>query len=149
MNEHQFIFHPGEWNGLGVLTFAISPEKLRFYTKWIVSEAENGIILCEQRVETEGMDEILVNNFRFILTGSSTFDIELQNNINQRIKGKGSIKEKDIIWHYKRDITLDDSESFEGMEVYTLQENGEYLLLAEYLHEGQVQTTVRGRIWKK
>lgn len=142
MNGHEFIFMPGEWLGFGKLTLAVSPEQLRFYTKWSVTKPHEGLILCEQQIETEGVPEVLVNTLRITLLTPQTFDIELKNDSIGQIIGKGKMDPENIMWRF-------DTESFKGLEIYTLQENKQYIMHAEYIYEGQLQTKVDGRIWKK
>ena len=140
---HKFIFTPGEWIGEGKITFTVSPDRLRFYTKWIVKPDEMGIISCQQQVEMEGREENLINDFILLNITETAFAIELSNGLLGTIQGKGIIDPKTIAWEFRN------HPDFEGFEVYELQHNGDYLLHAEYASAENFRTIVDGRIWKK
>ncbi len=143
MAIHEFIFTPGQWLGEGHVTFSSSPERLRFFTKWIITKAENGVIDCQQRVELEGREEDVFNHLIFSNLQPNGFNVELTNDEVGTIKGKGIIREATIAWEF-----LDTPES-EGFEVYELQSNGDYTLHAEYLSSEHFRNIIDGRIWKK
>lgn len=142
MAKHEFIFSPGQWIGEGRVTFSASPDHLRFYTKWLIDKAENGNIRCQQHVEMEGGEDRVFNTFVFSNVLSSSFVLELMNELLGSVKGKGVIDEKTIAWEFR-------GGEFEGFEVYELQENGDYMLHAEYASTDQFRTIIDGRIWKK
>lgn len=143
MNAHEFIFVPGQWLGEGRITFTVSPEVLHFYNKWNVEKIERGMISCQQEVEMEGREENLFNNFTFSEFLPSSFSVELTNQLLGTLKGKGIIDVKTIAWEFSG------YPDFEGFEVYELQENGDYMMHAEYISSDQFRTIIDGRIWKK
>ena len=143
MSIHSFIFAPGAWIGEGRVTFSMSPDLVRYYTKWVVEAAYEGKIACEQRVEKEGGGEDLFNSFTFYELTAESFKVDLTNDTLGTVSGHGIIDEKTIAWEFKGDS------EFQGFEVYELQENGDYLVHAEYSSSEEFRTIVDGRIWKK
>lgn len=144
MFKHNFIFLPGIWIGEGRVTFSESPEHLRFYTKWIIEKSdEENVIHCQHQVEMQGSDENVSNKFSFFNVTPNSFAVKLENNLIGEVSGKGIIDAKTIAWEFKG------SPEFEGFEVYELQEDGDYMLHAEYASSDQYRTIVDGRIWKK
>lgn len=123
--------------------FSSSQERLRFYTKWTIDEGNQGIISCQQRVEMEGRDEDVVNSFLFSDILPDSFIVELSSDIFGTVMGKGVIDKGIVAWEFRGHPDL------EGFEVYELQENGDYMLHAEYAGLDQVRTMIDGRIWKK
>lgn len=140
---HDFIFKPGLWVGQGKVTFSASPETVRFYTKWTIEEKNAGMIACRQHVEMEGGESNVYNTFTFFDINPSSFIVELNNELLGLIRGKGVIDDKTIAWE------LRGHPEFEGFEVYELQENGDFMLHAEYCSMDQIRTIIDGRIWKK
>lgn len=141
--EHKFIFHPGLWIGEGKVTFSASPDHIRFYTKWRIEHGVEGVIACWQQVEIQGTDEHVFNNFRMMNITPQGFDIELENELMGKIHGKGLVDEKTVAWEFRG------GPEFEGFEVYELQEDGDYMVHAEYASPDQYRTIIDGRIWKK
>lgn len=143
MTQHQFLFSPGQWIGEGKVTFSTSPEHLRFYTKWLIETDAAGNLYCQQHVEMEGGQDKVLNNFQISQVLSNSFTIELSNDLLGKISGKGVIDPQTIAWEFR------ESEELDGFEVYELQENGDYMLHAEYSSTAQFRTIIDGRIWKK
>lgn len=143
MNKHDFIFKEGIWIGEGKVQFSTSPEQIHFYTKWVVNKIEKNQIQCQQQVEMRGGGDSVFNHFTFSDIKDSTFTITLENEILGMATGKGTFNEKNIAWEFRN------HSDFEGFEVYELQENGEYILHAEYISTDQHRTTIDGRLWKK
>jgi len=140
--SHQFIFNPGRWVGEGRITFSSSSEMLRFYTSWVLNPEEDSKIACNQRVEMQGAPEVVENNFSIYDISKSKFGIDLENDLIGKVIGTGVIDEKTIAWEFRGNAGL------EGFEVYELQENGDYMLHAEYASD-QFRTIIDGRVWKK
>ncbi len=140
---HDFMSTPGEWIGEGRITFTVSPDRLHFYTKWVIKKDALGLISCQQTVEMEGREENLNNDFVISNISSQAFDIELTNELLGTISGKGIIDTRTIAWEFRG------HPDFEGFEVYELQDNGDYMLHAEYATTENFRTIVDGRIWKK
>jgi hypothetical protein len=69
--------------------------------------------------------------------------MELENELLGKVKGAGVIDEKTIAWEFHGTGGL------EGFEVYELQDNGDYMMHAEYSSPDQFRTIIDGRIWKK
>lgn len=141
--QHEFIFQPGLWIGEGKITFSSSPEHLHFYTKWMIAPlVENGIH-CQQKVETRGTDDAVINDFKLTHIDSSKFNIELKNELVGKVQGIGVIDAKTIAWEFRGNNQI------EGFEVYELQDNGDYMVHGEYSSTEQFRTIIDGRIWKK
>lgn len=140
---HDFIFKEGTWVGEGKVKFSTPLEQLHFYTKWVVSKNERNEINCRQQVEMRGGGESVINHFRFSNIKNSSFDVAIENEILGTATGKGIFDKKSISWEFR------EHSDFEGFEVYELQENGDYLLHAEYVSTDQHRTIIDGRIWKK
>ena len=149
MNQHhQFIFSPGRWVGEGKISFSASPDILKFYTRWEISpavpEGELHEIVCIQTVEMQGAaNEHIKNRFTVSQVNTSSFVLELENDLIGVVQGKGIMDEKKIAWEFRGNPT------FEGFEVYELQENGDYLFHAEYVSPDQFRSMIDGRVWKK
>lgn len=140
---HGFIFKSGIWIGEGKLAFSTSPEIIHFYTKWIVQKEEGKEHICEQQVEMQGIEDSVFNKLTFTNVTPTSFTVTLENEMIGKVVGQGVIDEKTIAWEYHAGT------DFEGFEVYELQENGDYMLHAEYFSPDQYRTIVDGRIWKK
>lgn len=140
---HEFIFNPGIWVGEGKVTFSASPDLVRFYTKWTIENENQQAITCHQHVEMEGGESNVYNTFVFSQIKPQSFSVELVNELLGPVQGKGIIDSKTIAWEFRN------HSEFEGFEVYELQENGDFMLHAEYSSVDQVRTIIDGRIWKK
>jgi hypothetical protein len=143
MIQHEFIFHPGNWVGEGKVAFSSTPEILHFYTKWLIEKADSFGIRSTQIVEIQGSEPSMNNQFVFSEVTPAKFVINLENDVLGEVKGAGVIDSKTIAWEFHSQGSL------EGFEVYELQENGDYLLHAEYTSQDQFRTVIDGRIWKK
>lgn len=142
--KHSFIFSPGIWIGEGKLVFSTSPEVIHFYTKWTIEKFNEKLgHICQQQVEMQGVEESVFNNLTFSDVTSNSFTVTLENELVGTVSGKGIIDPKTIAWEYRPGT------DFEGFEVYELQDNGDYMLHAEYSSPDQYRTIVDGRIWKK
>lgn len=143
MIEKDFIFTPGFWLGEGKISFSASPEFIKFYTKWQITEEAPGIMAATQVVEMHGMEEQVINTFTFKDISSTTFTVFLENNLVGSVVGKGIRDGHTIAWEFRNQSI------FEGFEVYEQQENGDYFLHAEYGSPDQFRTIVEGLIWRK
>jgi hypothetical protein len=143
MSQHTFIFTPGLWIGEGKITFSASPEHLRFFTKWQCNPLKNGLIDCRQIVEMQDRAENVANAFTFSEISPTGFKAKLVSDMIGAEHGKGIIDQKTIAWEFRG------NPDFEGFEVYELQENGDYMLHAEYTSSEHFRTIIEGRLWKK
>lgn len=143
MTQHQFLFHPGSWIGEGRVSFNASAEIIRFYTKWLIEAAVNGEISSLQEVEMQGTEPNMFNRFKVSQVTPISFVIALENELLGQVTGSGVVDEKTIAWEFHGKGSL------EGFEVYELQDNGDYLLHAEYSSLDQFRTIIDGRVWKK
>lgn len=141
--QHDFIFQPGHWIGEGKISFSSTPEHLHFYTKWMVAPLLADTIHCQQKVETRDVNDTVVNDFKLRQITPVNFKIELKNELVGKVEGQGIIDAKTIAWEFRG------SNVIEGFEVYELQENGDYMVHAEYFSTDQFRTIIDGRIWKK
>lgn len=140
---HEFIFQPGLWIGEGKISFSSSPDHLHFYTKWMIASETDGFIHCQQKVETRGVDDLVVNSFKLGKLTPSSFNIELKNELVGKVTGQGIIDSKTIAWEFRGNHQV------EGFEVYEIQDNSDYTVHAEYSSTDQFRTIIDGRIWKK
>lgn len=143
MSAHEFILQPGLWIGEGKVTFSASPERLRFYTKWSIEAQKRGTHSCSQQVEMEGGSDHVNNSFIFSDFHDGSFIVELTSELLGTVMGKGVIDAKTIAWEFRG------NPEFEGFEVYELQDNGDYMLHAEYSSSELIRTIIDGRIWRK
>jgi hypothetical protein len=143
MAEQEFIFTSGLWLGEGKITFSASSEFLKFYTKWKITQEDPDEMKAVQIVEMQGIKEQVINTFTFKEIKPTSFTVILENNMVGIISGKGLRSEQTIAWEFRG------HETFEGLEVYERQENGDYFLHAEYGASDQFRTIVEGLIWRK
>ena len=143
MSTHTFIFSEGLWIGEGKITFGGNQEHIRFFTKWTIGPLTNGLIMCQQQVEMEAGTGTVYNHLTFSNIMPDKINVELSSDQLKDVQGTGIIDAKTIAWEYRG---LPD---FEGFEVYELQENGDYMLHAEYVTLTHVRTIIDGRIWQK
>ena len=147
MTPHLFLLTPGEWLGEGKISFSMSPDTIPYYTRWDVQGLENNEITAVQMVEMQGAGEALLNQFRFFDLSSSSFNVELSNEMLGVVQGTGLIEPESIAWEFRNHPT------FEGFEVYrrksTDESTDEYSLHAEYSSPDHHRTIVHGRVWKK
>lgn len=143
MSAHQFLFTPGRWVGAGRITFNVSQDLIRFYTRWIITQDEMGRLICNQLVEMQGVAEKVENHFIISDVVENKFKIDLQSESIGSALGSGIIDPKTIAWEFHNKTGL------EGFEVYELQEGGDYMLHAEYASTDLFRTIIDARIWKK
>lgn len=143
MNKHDFIFKEGTWIGEGKVKFSTNLEQLHFYTKWNVKKMDKNQISCQQQVEMRGGGDAVVNFFTFSNIQGNEFKVSIENETLGMASGKGIVDDNKISWEFR------DHSEFEGFEVYEKQDNGDYLLHAEYVSTDQHRTTIDGRLWKK
>ncbi len=98
---------------------------------------------CQQQVEMQGAENIVCNQFLIKKISADKFKIQLENELLGLVEGSGVIDSQTIAWEFRNNINT------EGFEVYELQENGDYMLHAEYSSPDQFRTIIDGRIWKK
>lgn len=143
MALQEFIFVPSIWLGEGKISFTASPEFIRFYTKWEITQEQEGVLKAVQTVEMHGIEEHVTNKFTFQDITPTSFAVDMENDIVGKISGKGLRKEQTIAWEFRGEL------AFEGFEVYEQQENGDYFLHAEYGSPDQYRTIVEGLVWRK
>lgn len=143
MPENEFIFTPGIWLGEGKISFSASFEFLKFYTKWEITEESLGVMIATQVVEMQGVEEQVINLFKFKDIKARSFSVFLENNMMGSVSGRGIRDENLIGWEFRS------QGGFDGFEVYERQEIGDYFLHAEYGGQDQFRTIVEGLIWRK
>ena len=145
MKEHPFLLEPKNWVGEGKIKLSMVEEELDFFTKWNMGALDpEGQIPAVQEVEIKGMNDVMLNKFLITDITATTFTIELENATLGTIVGKGVIKKNLIAWEFR-----DNELEVEGFEFYEKQEDGSYLMRAEYATSDQHRTTIRGKIWEK
>jgi len=141
--NHLFILKPHSWLGEGNIILNMVEEDLNFYTKWIIQENDvAGKIQATQEIQVDGISENMKNILNFYDFGSKNFSVEMENLSIGRVVGNGIYDDKLIAWEFK-----DNDLNFEGFETYYLQEDGSYLMHAEYVTSDQFRTQIEGRIW--
>lgn len=140
--RHRFLFQPGFWVGEGRIILN-SSEVLHFYTRWEITIAAEGYLGCRQRVELRDEQSSVDNPFLVKLEDEKRFTIALQHCERGCLTGKGVIEPKVIAWEFHHGPDL------EGFEVYELQEDGDYMLHAEYVTADMLRSVIDGRIWVK
>lgn len=150
MEKHFFIFEPGIWIGEGKVTFTASPEKLHFFTKWVVEEfdASKGII-CHQWVEIQGINENMLNYLTFYNIKSDSFSLMLENNLVGKVPGTGLLEKNKIAWEFRGHPEIEGFEVYELLDEGNSREERDYKLHAEYASTEHYRTIIDGRIWKK
>ena len=143
MNTHSFLFTPGIWLGEGSVSFSVSPDQVRFYTKWIINPVEEQLISCEQTVEMAGIEEKVVNYYTLSDMNSTSFAITLENDMLEEVLGTGVVDEKKVAWEFRQ------HDHFEGFEIFAHHANGEYSVHAEFASPDQFRTIIDGRIWQQ
>ncbi|WP_068470796.1 hypothetical protein [Candidatus Protochlamydia phocaeensis] len=143
MEQQEFIFSPGIWLGEGKISFSSSPEFIKFYTRWEITQKTPEIIQAIQVVEMQGIEEQIVNSFTFKDIRENGFSLSLENNIVGKVEGSGLRDVKMVAWEFRGQV------AFEGFEVYEQQENGDYFFHAEYGSPDQFKTTIEGLVWRK
>lgn len=138
-----FIFSPGVWLGEGKITFTASPDFIQFYMKWQIRAESPHIMKATQIIQMQGIEESTVNHFTFMDLQANSFKVILESEIFGNVEGKGFTNNKIITWEFLKQA------DFEGFETYEKQENGNFLLHAEYGTEQQYRTIIKGIIWRK
>lgn len=141
--QHLFLFNTTKWIGEGKISFSASPDHIRFYTRWTRSTENAQILQWTQEVEMHGGDDKVSNSFVITPLTETAFSISLENELIGKAVGKGVIDGNKIAWEIKSPDT------FHGFEVYELQENGDYMMHAEYVAQDNFRTIIDARIWMK
>lgn len=144
-----FIFQPGIWIGEGDISFSSSPQKIHFYTKWVIGEEGPNGIICEQHIEQRGYPEPLLNRFLFTKTNEDTFDVQINSEHIQNGKGTGVFTAENIGWDFPSQISMDGQSFFQGFELYYLKNDYTYDIHAEYSSDDTHSTIIDGKLWKK
>ncbi len=143
MSKHPFIFAPCAWLGEGKIQLNMVDEELGFVTRWTVNDKDPaGKIECVQEIQVKGLSEVMHNQFSFYDMNPSSFLVDLENPALGKVVGTGVINDNVIGWEFRvPDI------GFEGFEFYEKQEDGSYLMRAEYATTDQFRTVIRGKVW--
>lgn len=145
MIQHHFLFHPTSWLGEGKISLSVSDEVLPFYTRWnLGAKSPEGEISAKQEVQIAGISDVMNNHFLIYDLTPTEFKIELENATLGKIIGKGVIKDTIIAWEFRSEEL-----GFDGFELYERQEDGSYLIRAEYATADACRTTIEGKIWEK
>lgn len=145
MGNHIFILTPGIWFGEGKIQLNMIEEELLFHTSWTVYPKDSSDkIQCIQEIQIDGLSDNMRNELYFEDIHSETFAVEMNNDNIESIMGSGLIDKSTIAWEFR-----DNEMNFEGFEIYKLQEDGSYLMRAEYVTSDQFRTKIDGRIWQQ
>lgn len=141
---HTFIFVPKPWIGEGVITLNMVEERLNFFTKWSVSEPDfSGKIQSVQELQISGISENMRNELTFFDFTDNKFSVEMENLNIGKVVGTGVFDEKMLAWEFRENDL-----NFEGFETYHLQNDGSYIIHAEYVTSDQFRTQIDGKIWQ-
>lgn len=138
-----FIFTPSVWLGQGKITLTSSPEFIKFYTKWFISQKEDGSIIATQNVELDGVEEPVTNIYTITKTTPAAFSITLESDSIERVSGTGFRNDQRIGWEFIG------QQNIEGFEVFEKQENGDFFFHAEFGNSENFRTIIEGLIWRK
>lgn len=145
MNKHIFIFSPSTWLGEGKIQLNMVEEELPFYTKWNISQKDDGgKIECIQQIQVKGLSEMMHNQLLFSDFAPGNFVIELDNPSIGKVSGKGLITDQLIAWEFRAQQI-----GFEGFESYERQPDDSYLMHAEYATADQLRTVIKGKVWQE
>ncbi|MDF2576669.1 MAG: hypothetical protein K0S74_153 [Chlamydiales bacterium] len=144
VTTHPFLFKPGRWLGKGAIELSGIAEKLSFFTRWNVTKSKNGIISALQEIEIQGSSYKLDNQIELKFQTNSAFEITLNNKLLTNLIGKGMVDHEVIAWELKNP-----EQKVDGMEVYRLQADGQYLCHAEYVSPDQMRTIIDYTLWTK
>jgi hypothetical protein len=146
MYNHHFLFTPGPWLGEGVIRLSNIEEELKFFTRWKTSPFDPQIWELDslQEIQIAGHSDIMLNQYLFSALEGKRFEVELENQAWGRVFGEGMIDQGFVGWEFR-----DNDIGFEGYEFYQLQDDGTYLMKAEYVSGEDYRTTIEGKIWKQ
>ena len=142
--SHLFLLTPGLWLGQGSLSFTLSAEEVKFFTRWKVEKLDNGKISCIQETEVDGSSSVVTNQLSFSHMSASKFLVMLNNDTFGELKGSGVIDDKVIAWEYRGK-----AQPVEGFEIYEKKNSDRYSVYAEYASDDFYRTTIKGEIWQK
>lgn len=143
MKNHTFLLKPNSWIGEGNITLNMVEEELSFYSKWQILDKDNsGKIQAVQEIQIGGISENMRNELTFFDFNAKHFSVEMENSNIGKITGKGILDDKVIAWEFRNNDM-----NFEGFETYYLQDDGSYLMHAEYVTSDQFRTQIEGRIY--
>ena len=142
--SHIFIFDSGIWLGKGVIKLNVAKEALNFSMRWTIEKEKKSQIIALQEIEISGIADVIKNQFYFYNIKPNRFKIRLESQNLGEVVGDGVMKKNLLAWEFRRV----DSE-FEGYEVYNLQEDNSFSLMAEYSTSENFRTKIQGQIWKK
>ncbi len=142
--SHIFIFDSGIWLGKGVIKLNVAKEALNFSMRWTIEKEKKSQIIALQEIEISGIADVIKNQFYFYNIKPNRFKIRLESQNLGEVVGDGVMKKNLLAWEFRRA----DSE-FEGYEVYNLQEDNSFSLMAEYSTSENFRTKIQGQIWKK
>lgn len=143
--SHQFIFESDEWLGEGVIKLTMSEEPLHFITRWKRQNGpEEGFFDVVQEVQIKGINEIMVNQFTFMVKDGNSLDVILENNTVGKVHGKGVVNDETIGWEFNCPHV-----HFQGFEFYEKQNQDQYVMRGEYASDDDYRTFITGKIWKK
>jgi hypothetical protein len=113
-------------------------EELGFVTRWTVS-------IATLRVRSSAYRDpgrVWWNEFSISNLTPNSFAIEMENPAIGKIMGTGLISPKVVGWEFRVPEI-----GFGGFEFYEKQEDGSYLMRAEYASSDQFRTLIRGKVW--
>lgn len=143
--NHHFIFSDEEWLGEGTIVLSMSDEPLQFFTRWKTKNTgEEGLFEITQEVQIKGINEVMVNQFTFVLSETKNLEVTLENNTVGKVEGKGVVNPEVIGWEFNNPEV-----HFQGFEFYEKLNQDQYVMRGEYSSDDDYRTFITGKIWKK
>lgn len=121
-----FIFEPGEWVGEGEISFFAGAQKSSYRTKWEIHPIFKERVLAVHSVFLKGVDEPIMNFYRFSSFEEGLFKVEMENILFGKVEGAGLIETDRVKWEFT------ETPHFRGFEEYTRLGNGSYRAVAAY-----------------
>jgi hypothetical protein len=134
---------PGIWLGQGQILIHDLGQTLRYYTRWIVKEAENGVIYCDQEVEVQDFPEKSHNYYAIAEISHHSFVIQLESSTLGQVQGKGIIRDTVIAWEFNQQ-----GQACTGFEIFEKTEDDRYITRAEFGHDAAGNTLITGVLWR-
>ena len=145
MENHSFIFSPGNWLGEGKIHLSMLEEALVFFMRWRVLEKDSGgCIECIQELQVKGLSDVMVNHFFFSEFSSISFSVLMENHAIGKVEGTGIINTSMIGWEFRLPEI-----GFEGFEFYEKQADELYHVHGEFSTNEDLRTTIHGKIWRQ
>lgn len=146
MFNHPFLFDSGCWIGEGQIELNALADKMIYFMRWraTVVDLELQEYESSQEIQIAGHTDIMYNQFLFTNFNRNHFDVVLENQAWGEVDGRGMVDDRFIGWEFRSNDL-----GFEGYEFYEMQEDGTYIVKAEFVTKEDLRTHIDGKIWKQ